>query len=92
MIGLVFPSLAGPVTVHLVVSWPASAGGDAPGKPRKRARSNVIPPVLKDLRERAEEEDEAADHLVPVFDDHELDTKTGNSSRMARGDTLRIAL
>ena len=55
MIGLVFPSLAGPVTVHLVVSWPASAGGDAPGKPRKRARSNVIPPVLKDLRERAEE-------------------------------------
>ena len=29
MIGLVFPSLAGPVTVHLVVLWPTSV--DAPG-------------------------------------------------------------
>ena len=72
MIGLGFPSLAGPVIVHLVVSWPASAGGDAPGKPRKRARSNVIPPVLKDLKERAEEDDEAADITeCPLFDDHE---------------------
>ena len=48
------------------------AGGDAPGKPRKRARSNVIPPVLKDLKERAEEDDEAADITeCPLFDDHE---------------------